>query len=586
MVSNTAVYQLKYFWQKRGRTIGFIFLGYIIGLGSYLYQLISMGFRGSIFTYILVLITIILILLQWFGSRNLKSKFHRFKLVIIIGLSAGLTYYLFGENLHAEFGIIDDYQIVEYIGPDNTMSVSEIVPLLLKTEVGHPGEFPRYRPSYFAVRIIETFFWGESPFLWYFARLIMSILFASCLWYLLQDYIGFIPAGLFVLYIFTYSFWADIFTRLGPAEAYIVLGITLFALGFHFLIQRERRTTKGWVVVSWTLVTLGIVLAIGSKENALVLVLPCIILWLQTFIQKRGRWIGFLNVSLILFYAIFITWAIVIALKRTGVTIYAQSVSFSSRWEVLLAALKTKDSVLMLAGTVVVGGLFCYFHFVKSDKKLRQLSFNALAIIVGCYFLFVTQFFFYNGSWPIGNRYDFPGLLYRPVFYLTLVWLFVRSMQAAGVNRNVYLGLVAGFSVGLALIIAPGRLIQTREATRRNVQYTQAFKSQYDGVVEKLKANPDWALVIESHSVRDYEPIYGWAKYLAAHGVTNQIFLRMHDYSSETAVSDLDKILTEGLEKTAREGRRGISPLHELEEYRNKCFSLQLSGMTPTECSN
>ena len=45
------------------------------------------------------------------------------------------------------FGTIDDHEIIRMLGPDKILPVAEMPGELMATEVGHPGQQVRYRPT-------------------------------------------------------------------------------------------------------------------------------------------------------------------------------------------------------------------------------------------------------------------------------------------------------------------------------------------------------------------------------------------------------------------------------------------------------
>ena len=78
------------------------------------------------------------------------------KFVLVWLLSLGVGYCLFGVNLNAKMGMIDDHEVVSFLGPDKDIAVGEIPQLLSKTEVGKWGEALRFRPVYYTLRIVES----------------------------------------------------------------------------------------------------------------------------------------------------------------------------------------------------------------------------------------------------------------------------------------------------------------------------------------------------------------------------------------------------------------------------------------------
>ena len=112
---------------------------------------------------------------------------------------------------------------------------------------------------------------------------------------------------------------------------------------------------------------------------------------------------------------------------------------------------------------------------------------------------------------------------------------------------------------------------------------TNAFVAGLETMASTLRHNPDYALVIESGSVADYESVLSYEQFLRAYGVENHLFLRIHGYSLDTATSDDGRNLTAGLIQTMEGAGAGFAPITDLTNFGPKCFSLDLSGSFTTE---
>src|SRR5262245_38435110 len=84
--------------------------------------------------------------------------------------SAGLLY----PNFSAGWGIIDDHEVMAFVGNQGHLGLGQIPQLLGKTEVVKIGQrFPRYRPTYYFLRLLETALWRNDPFFWYAFRVVL-----------------------------------------------------------------------------------------------------------------------------------------------------------------------------------------------------------------------------------------------------------------------------------------------------------------------------------------------------------------------------------------------------------------------------
>jgi hypothetical protein len=120
-----------------------------------------------------------------------------------------LSYYLWGNNLEAKWGLQDDHEIIETLGPSLNIKISEFWQIL-ESEIANPSTILRFRPAYSVLRLSEMFFFGASPFDWYLFRMILFSFFIFLLWLIVDKYIGFIAGALFTMYIVSFKFWGGI----------------------------------------------------------------------------------------------------------------------------------------------------------------------------------------------------------------------------------------------------------------------------------------------------------------------------------------------------------------------------------------
>src|SRR3989339_1434051 len=84
-------------------------------------------------------------------------------------------YYLLGANFTAKLGIIDDHEVSWFMGEKGKVEITDIPQVLSRTELGQFGEYKRFRPSYYLLRVIETVAWGNNAGAWYFARYLLFV---------------------------------------------------------------------------------------------------------------------------------------------------------------------------------------------------------------------------------------------------------------------------------------------------------------------------------------------------------------------------------------------------------------------------
>ena len=117
-------------------------------------------------------------------SIALKEKFNKinsiFKLFCYL-LAISLPIYYWFPMLYAKWGLIDDHEIFSLIGPNRYLPFAQILDALSTTEVSASSTLPRFRPTYYILRILESVAWGKDPSLWYGFRIFTSVFFGITL---------------------------------------------------------------------------------------------------------------------------------------------------------------------------------------------------------------------------------------------------------------------------------------------------------------------------------------------------------------------------------------------------------------------
>lgn len=493
----------------------------------------------------------------------------KFKMAVMALGSILFAWYVCGDNLAAQWWIIDDHEIMHFLGPDGKVGIHDIIPLLLKTEAGSPGEFVRYRPSYYFLRIGETFLWGNSPQLWYGCRLAMFAASAAILWWIADQFIGLLAGMLFVLYVFAFPYWADIWARLGPAEIYAVFGTALFALGYvHAIRALNAERAKGErTALDWLLMLFGALIAMGSKENFLLLLLPvallCLLLWRRRALGKPGL----LCSAAMLGYGAFVGTAVGIGLARAKADVYANSVDPAARTTLFWGGVRMVFANHLLTSALVAVAVLVIASVlrlrVKGDEAaLRDVKKGIggyLAAGVALIFLVLSQYVFYNGKWPVNSRYDFPGALAGPLFMLATAVLLKRLANLLFPGKRGGRGVLLLFSLLLAFLVGKNGFGDLKGAIGNNVLRTRAFTGQMTALARLLKNEPAAGLVFESYSARDHEPISSVAIFLRGYGVANPFYLRLHTHEGYQRHENEVKLTAELLDISANggDGKRG-----------------------------
>lgn len=478
-----------------------------------------------------------------------------------------VTVLLLRGNLQAEWGIIDDHEIVRVLGPTGKVSLAELVEEMVHhREIGSPtGSHPRYRPGYFVLRLIECYLWGEEPAWWYGARLVVFGVSLALYWLLLERWLGSVAGSLTLLAVLTYPFWRDIWCRLGPAEIYAVLGVALYLTGFVAICLSPSASTSlfggtGGEGRDWALLTLGGFVAIGSKENFLLL-LP--LTWiLAVWLWRRGQldWRGITATLLLTALGMFITAVVGLSLRNSGTDIYGHPVETLGR-EVLLGLMLRMvwfrpETNYLLLGLIAVIGWLGYAQLEGKREPMRPILWRGMAALTLGGVVLMSQFYFYDGDWPQDNRYDFPGLVVLPMLIVVLAWMLVK-MSEPWPARNLWLrtAFVAGL---LALILARG-YGDLRQGVRANVVRTRTFTARIDHIVERLREDDDRPVVFVSARPQDYEPIISVRRFLRNRLVVNPLYLRLENYPPEDETERPYRSLRKVLQEYSAKGDAHVS---------------------------
>ncbi len=428
-------------------------------------------------------------------------------------------FYLVGNNFQAKLGMIDDHEIAMFLGADGVIKPTEIPSVIMSTEVGKWGTYLRYRPSYYSLRVIESALWRDNATLWYFSRYLMLVFGMWIGWKIAAIYFPKIVAYIFIFYLMTIPFWSDLLTRLGPSEIYGIIAIPLFVYG---IIR-----SKLWMIAT------GYVVAIGAKENFLIL-FPILLLYVIYRIYKKLITHREVVVyGLISLYTLFIVLAIAKATASAGADIYGASISYSDRFALLYSykryIVESRHLQLALmvftAGTMNLGVMI----YQKGLAILRRniiVNHLLVALVVGI--LIISQYIFYNSQIPSNIRYDFPVMLLFPILQMIAVSLAIKLLPpkilGAKISLIVYLMVFAGM---LSIIVKRGYSPLQQQA-QKITDTTQIFQQQLSIVETKLLTDPATSLVFVSEGYLDFEPIVSVSRFLTSRKINNKFILDYH----------------------------------------------------------
>jgi hypothetical protein len=500
-----------------------------------------------------------------------KNQFAYSAILLLIALT--FVGALFGPNLKAQFGLLDDHEILGYV-QKAAGDFRYFFEFIGSSEVGNFGHSVRFRPGYYTIYVTEALVWGANPFLWYLFRFLMCATFVFACLKVVSRYYGLATAVLFVALMFSYTYWTDVWSRLGPGESYCAFGWALFSLGFIELISKTP-PKREWPYS--LLILFGVLIGAGGKENFLLLLLPVLILGWVRYRRNTLSAGLFLMLVLSVAYIAMITVELLMAFSEGRPDAHVEAVDVGSRLRTLKKMASLPAFYHSLAAFAF--GAFAWLLSYRSPRiePLRS-SILAFAIIGLCgLFLIFTQLIFYHGDWPANVRFDFPGMMTTPLIVIATASL------ATGFIR-LFWPRTPRFVIPLLIALVYGSTLarglkEVRAGSIRNEQLTESIKTKIDLIAKALKADPKAALVLETYDAYNYEYIVSIQKHLRFYGVENPIAVRIHGYNVKDQPSELLKILAARILEWDEAGQKVLATAP-------KCYSAHISGREPTNCQD
>lgn len=509
---------------------------------------------------------------------------------IIVDLSvAALIFFMvfsaFGSLRQAQWGPIDDHEIMLFLGDDLRVGVADFFPILSKTEVGDFGTSLRFRPSYYILRISEAMLLGPNPGLWYLSRLLIFCFGLFAFWKSFKLLYGTAVSILIVVSIYSQTYNIDLFTRLGPAESYGFLAFAMFCWSFIVTATNVYWNSKTRLISIITLSLSSLVL-FGIKENFLIILLPLVGLLLFSLRKSSNKKIQF---SLIFLIAIGLLTSLGIgfAMFKSGNDVYNNSVSLQSRLKTVMELINSWDRTVVILSSVlltILGFITCFFSLIPKVYKFTLVA--QLLLIWSGIILYISQFVFYGGAWPTNMRYDFPGLLAAvfifPSLFYSIYLLAIALKSSKQILNGLRFGLLSYFALSIGVqvtLIRPHFL----SASNRVVDSTTKFTERINHLAVRLNSDmKDNQVVIEAQSPAVYEQVYSLERFLRAYGVNNILYLRYKVGEAEKQTfSGLTSVLSDELEAEMTVGSEIFLPLVQVNP--EKCVSINAVNSTSAD---
>jgi hypothetical protein len=505
---------------------------------------------------------------------------------IIFGLSFLIAFALTGNQIFlANWGVVDDWEPFEWLRAGR-LPVSEIWnTLLTKTEVGVPGG--RYRPVYYFLKALETAAWGTNVHIWYLIRTLEFTVFIASVWWITGRFVGFWAAAILLIPVLSMGFWADVFARLGPSEAYGSGALGILLLGAYGVFAGRRARVRGIGAIAITIAT---VVLVGVKETLVPfagLSVPLLV------IACARRHLSLPLTGLLVAVICGVTGTIMFMVQRKvsgGVDYYAKPIELSSL--ITIARSSLWHAISFWGPVYLAAGLALAMLERSRGQTLRRwaaASSVAAAVFVFLVAMYVSQCVAYRSELPLNMRYDFPGALFVPINYCLL------SCYVATMTRPYFPPwsscVVAGTVILSGYLLVPKAASQFRpwslpRATFRNIARTDTFFREMQSIVSAASNAPGRLVILEAHEPWSwaYEPIFALATYLEALGAKNPVSIRIH--SEERPSGALDDGLKRNITALQDQGSNRFVPLATgLAQLQDGCISIGINGPPVAECT-
>lgn len=479
-------------------------------------------------------------------------------LVVLVCLE---TFYFFGPNLFGAFSLIDDHEIFRFTQGEGQLSFTSIPQILLsETEVGDWPNSPRFRPIHFLFKLIETSTFGLVPFYWFLWRLAIATFLSfslGAITFLLLKKLFFGRLRL----IFSFSVgllvstatlllptWTGILLRLGPSEIYVALGLGMMFWGLFIKFITPKYS------FGFLLIFIGSAIAIGSKEDMIILAGFVSLLFFQDWKQLNRTYVLVVAYFLFICFSFYVAIGFGIGTIKNGGDVYGQTRSIGK-----FLTLLPNNQLLFL------GVLGCVFAFIALSSSVAQTKIVALGskklkyitVILMPLFFIITEAYFYQNTYSdvTGGiaglaRY---GLVSQIMTVLSLMYIAISLFFITeAVFIQQVLSLIAITSIFLVSWF--GGVLNIAFSTYRSISIEASLIStnnnnQVIEVSESTRSSGFPVQIIVQHPY-DYENIFGIAQQLRTYSNTKSVSLFFAISSGDEQDPYLKNLLVELEEKS------------------------------------
>lgn len=440
------------------------------------------------------------------------------------------------------FGIIDDHIIVEQLRPNNPITIFNLPQRLLSdTEIGNFGNFPRFRPFYYLLKFLLISTFGDWTAGYYLFRtflhtlcaiLVFRIIFPSSQTdteksFLHQTFLASLAFLISASSLLVIS-WTDITLRLGPSEIELTFGVLLTAFACLQLMKISNvqvKSNKRYFL----LLCLGVIFAVGAKENGLITLLPFTYLATTKFrtLIPKSKAISFVF-GLALFQSVLVLINSFLVIVR-GKDVYDNPRTIETIFDALIERITNSEFSILLIST----GLLLSLLYQNQNKK-----FHILFLVVFFDLIYLSEGVFYAGSPPALRYLILSQICVLVVPFITITEYLRNLPSALTITRFKFFPIYLSIFLGMYFFLQPIKQYEIyRDSARANLDYTEIWRNELDKIKSSLGQYPDASVAIGiTNSGYDYERTFSLIQFIRYQGFENPIFLRI--LFTETPVED------------------------------------------------
>jgi hypothetical protein len=476
--------------------------------------------------------------------------------------------------LDADFAMIDDHEIVNALGRNNRVGISETFSLI-QDRAFEPKA--RFRPAHYALFYLEVFFVGGNASMWHTDRLLLALISALALYLAIRVLLPPFLAGVVTLLFFSGP-QNEIWIGLGSSEFY---GVPLLLIGLAWIAVNLGR--HNWQPAQLFPGFALLLLAGFIKESfipvlpgALALIYVVLPRIIPSIIQDHPR-LKLLDM-LILFVLIIGVGGQVLMVMKVLYTIghiYSAEISKTS----FLYAIKPmlmEYSKATLWFLPVVAGLVSLIP--RNRQEWREQAWRvdlikAVVLLTAAGFLILApQWVINGGNIVFAGRYLTPGNLF--IIFAAALGFYLLSRNFVDRSHAELRGIVAGMLIVVALL----GIHDSYRGAKAAALSTHKFQAKLAEIVQLKTQHPELPLLFYSTNVFDREPLTSVAIFLAAKlPEPEKPFL--NPFSWETEADSLFKIrVAKRIKKQALEGDQYFAKIADFRGSDGRCIAVVFSG--------